>query len=303
VSDSQSVGCDNCGAVLQIAATTKATVCPYCAHPSIVDRPPSPDRPVPSFAVGFVLSRDDAFGRAQRWIRGSSLFARSDFRRAPLEAVRSVYLPAYLYGAIARSSYSAEIGENYTVTETYTTTDAKGNTVTRTRTRTVTEWRSLSGQHECYVRDVVVTASRGLPNPELEAVEPFDMRAFKRYDGAMIAGWTAEEPSLARSDCLETARSEAQQKVMAMLGRFMPGDKHRSLQANIAVSDEVLDLVMLPVWVFAARYRDDAPPVRIVVNGQTGKVGGDVPLSWLKIGIAIALAVIAVVAIVIGVTS
>src|SRR5690606_16192924 len=108
-------------------------------------------------------------------------------KTASISEMRGVYVPAYLYAAIAHSSYSASIGEEYQETETYTTT-VNGKTVTRTRTVTKTEWRPLSGRHSAYVMDVIVTASRGLPNAELEAVEPFDLRQMRRYDGALISG-------------------------------------------------------------------------------------------------------------------
>ena len=50
-----------------------------------------------------------------------------------------------------------------------------------------------------------------------------------------------------------------------------------------------------PIWVFAVRYRDDKPPLRVLINGQTGTIAGKVPLSVWKILFTIvgALAVIA----------
>ena len=50
-------------------------------------------------------------------------------------------------------------------------------------------------------------------------------------------------------------------------------------------SEESADLTLLPVWVFAVRHAADKPPVRVLVNGQTGKVWGKVPTSWAKIGL------------------
>ena len=43
---------------------------------------------------------------------------------------------------------------------------------------------------------------------------------------------------------------------------------------------------MIPVWVLALRYRDTKDPLRVVINGQTGKIAGKVPLAWWKITIA-----------------
>ena len=158
----------------------RTTQCPYCASTAVVERPPSRDRPDPTFALGFVVDHERAARAVERWIRSRGLFARSDFKKAAIEFTRGVYLPAYLYGAIAHTEYSAQIGENYTTTETYTTTDSKGRMVVRTRTVTKTEWRSLEGSHSCYMLDVIVSASKAVANKDLEAIEPFDLRALER---------------------------------------------------------------------------------------------------------------------------
>jgi hypothetical protein len=230
------------------------------------------------FVIAFVYPQQSALDTAHTWVKGR-WFAPQAFRRANVSDTRGVYLPAYLYSAAAHSEYTAEIGENYTVTETYTDSEGK----TQTRTRTETEWRSLAGRYAAYVDDVAVTASRGIPNQELEAVEPFDLRALHRYSAKVISGWISEEPSLSIAECIANAREEAVQAVGARLSKFMPGDSHRNLQHRTWLEQEDAQLVLLPVWVLAVRYRDDKPPVRLLVNGQTGRLYGKRPLSWLKI--------------------
>lgn len=69
----------------------------------------------------------------------------------------------------------------------------------------------------------------------------------------------------------------------------MPGDSHRDLKWETTLTDEVVDLVLLPVFVFAARYAEGKPPVRLLVNGQTGEVYGKVPLSAPKVALAVVL--------------
>lgn len=292
---STTLECQTCGAALAVEAHQRTAKCVYCASPSIVARPPSPDRPDPTFVLGFVLPPERALEIARSWIR-KPLLAPEAFRRAVPEDIRGLYLPAYVYSAAAFSEYNAQIGENYTVTETYTTTDSKGRTVTRTRTRVETEWRSLSGRHATYVHDRVVTASRGIPNAELEAVEPFDLRALHRYTPKVISGWLAEEASLAQAECLQMARSEAVEAVGRMLGPFMPGDKHRGLTHRTWLEQEHLALTLLPIWVLAVRYAPDKPIVRLLVNGQTGRLHGKAPRSALKITLLV-LTIVALIAI------
>lgn len=286
------IACQACGAKLVLESNMRTAICPYCASPSIVQRPPSVDLPKPTFVIGFTIDHERATKLVKKWIGNSHLFVRSDFKRAAPELTRGVYLPAYLYSALAESRYSASIGENYTETQTYTTTDSKGRTVTRTRTVTKTEWRPLSGQHACYVSDVVVTASQGVSNAALEAIEPYDLRQLRRYAPEFIVGWLAEEPSRDQDECFRLAHDETIAKVGRMLKNFMPGDSHRNLQYDTSLSQEVIDLVLFPVWSFAVRYDEQKPPVQILINGQTGRVGGKVPISVAKVSAAVIIALL-----------
>lgn len=292
------VECGRCGASMQLPSTARTAVCPYCAAPAIVERPRTSASVDPTFAMGFVFEASRARELVARWARAQGPFREPGVRRAKVEDVRGVYLPAYLYSAVARSRYSAQIGEEYTETETYTTTDSNGKTVTETRTVTRTEHRPLHGEHAAYVADVLVTASRVLRNEELEAVEPFDLRVIRRYDPSLVAGWIAEDPSMTAAECYELARREAVEKVGASLHGFMPGDSHRDLVHQTWLEQESLDLVLVPVWVLALRYREDRELLRVLVNGQTGLVAGRVPWSRLRIGLAVAAALLAVAAVV-----
>lgn len=277
-----SLECESCGAVLEVPAGLRTARCPYCASPAVIETPRSADVDRATFVLGFVVTEEDALARARKYIR-SSWFTPTAFAKADVTLTRGVYVPAYLYTAAADVAYSASIGENYTVVETYTTTNSKGQTVTRTRTKTKTEWRSLTGQWQSYLDDIVVTASRGLANQELEAVEPFDLRALVRYTPKVLSGWIAEDPSIASGECHRVARAEAQNSIAGRLAKHMPGNRHRQLKWTTQVSQEDLELVLLPVWVLAVRYDEEKPPIRIIINGQTGALAGSRPRSWLKI--------------------
>jgi hypothetical protein len=287
--------CQNCGAALSVEGALRTAVCAFCAAPSVVEHPAGEAGPRPDFTLGFVQPQEAVQEHVARWLKTRSVFCPGSVRRAKVEALQGVYVPAYLYSAVASSEYSAEIGEEYTVEETYTTTE-DGKSVTRTRTRTETEWRALSGRYTANVVDVLVTASAGLSNAELAAVEPFDYRAIRRYSPAMISGWLAEDPSMTPAQCLALAQAEALQKTSQALERFLPGDRHRGIDHRTRLEQEELALVQVPVWLLNARYRKDKPPIRIVVNGQTGAIQGKPPLSWLRISAAVLAALVAILA-------
>lgn len=293
------LSCGQCGATL-VFEGVRSQNCPYCASPNFVERPAVAERPDPTFVVTFTGDDKVARRHLDAWLKSRSLFSDGRIKRARVEALRAVYLPAYLYSAVSVSDYSAMIGEDYQETETYTTTDSEGNTRTETRTVTRTEHRALAGRYRGYVADVVVSASAGLSNTELEAVEPFDLKQLRRFSPALVAGWITEEYSRGADECMQLSRGEASGQIGSRLGPFMPGDRYSDLSFKTTVQWESMEPVLVPVWVLAVRYRDDKPPLRVVMNGQSGKVTGDVPLSIWKILITIAVVVGGIVAIIIA---
>ncbi len=294
--------CQNCGASLAFDGVRTAT-CPYCASPNFVERPAATGQPDPQFVVTFIGDAEVARRALERWLGSRTMFADSRLRRARVEDIRGIYAPSYLYSAVANTDYNAQIGENYTETETYTETDSQGRTQTRTRTVTRTEYRSLAGRHVSYVTDVIVSASAGLTNAELERVEPFDLKQMRRYSPALISGWIAEEFARPATECEQASRREAVDQIGARLRRYMPGDSYSDLAWKTTVSWESMDPILVPVWVFAVRYREDRAPLRVIINGQTGTIHGKVPLSPWKIVLAILVVVAVIVAIVLAARS
>jgi hypothetical protein len=269
------ITCSSCGATILIEPQLRTARCRYCDSPSVVDRPATADRPRPLFAIGFSVDRERATDAIRRFLRGKWL-APSGLQRAAAERVQGIYLPAYLYSADVDIEFTAQIGEAYE----RTTIDPSSKRLRRVRE---IEYRELAGRHASYITDTVVTASRGLANAELEAIEPFDLAALTGYSPALVSGWIAEEPSLNREACLRLAREEVQRRAVGIIDSFLPGDTHRGTRCDTTLREESADLILLPVWVYALRYHPRRPPVRLLVNGQTGKAGGATPLSWSKL--------------------
>lgn len=295
-------GCGNCGAGLAFDGVRTET-CPFCACPNFVERPPAAGQPDPRFVVAFVGDKAAARRAIERWLGSRSWFADAAIKRATIEDLRGIYVPAYVYSAVAHTSYTAQIGEQYTETETYTTKESDDpirkwpglprppatRTKTETRTVTRTEYRALAGTHVGYVTDVMVSASTGLGHAELARIEPFDLRQMRRFQPALVSGWIAEEFSRTPGECQRASREEALDQIGVKLRRFMPGDSYSDLTWRSQVEWESMEPVLVPAWVLAVRYRPNKPALRVVINGQTGKIGGRAPLAWWKIVLALAV--------------
>ena len=80
----------------------------------------------------------------------------------------------------------------------------------------------------------------------------------------------------------------------------MPGDTHRNLQVHPDYSAQTFKHVLVPVWVLSYNY--GAKTFQVVVNGYTGTIAGQHPLSWVKIALAV-LAALIVILILVSLTS
>lgn len=275
--------CDNCGSEVATDPDQRSYICPFCDSTYVVEfSPEQTNRQPPEFIIGFAVTPEEAQEKFRNWIADNGFFRPGDLKSAAIaDKQKGVYLPFWSFSMLAQSRWSATIGEYWYRTETYTTTDSKGNTTTHTRQVRETEWWPLSGNHHHYYAGYLVSGSRGLPQNQAERIKPFNLPAMKRYEPYFLAGWLAEEYSIARDHALQLCQQVFFQREQHNVGAFLPGDTHRELQVSTNFSSVNSDLCLLPVYVLSYRYRDKL--YRFLVNGQTGKIAGDKPTSWKRI--------------------
>ncbi len=275
--------CENCGAEVATDPDHLSYVCPFCDSTYVVEVTPDvARRQRPEFVIGFAITRERAQEIFRQWLKQRTMFCPNDLGSVQVEdKMMGVYLPFWAFTMQAKSGWSAQIGEYWYRTETYTTTDSKGKTVVKTRQVRETEWWNLDGQHHQYHSGFLVSGSKGLPQDQAERIKPFNLPALKRYEPYFLAGWLAEEHSVRREDAMKLCRQVFYQREQQLVADFLPGDTHRSLQVRTTFHDENSDLCLLPVYLLSYRYNDKL--YRFMVNGQTGKSAGDKPVSTGKI--------------------
>lgn len=271
--------CPQCGAEVSFEGDRLAQVCAFCETPLVASAGGGPE-PVDA-VVPFALDQKVSAGRLAVFLQDAR-WAPEAVRRIRPEALKSVLIPFYTYDATARSTYTGRVGVFWHRTQTYVS-----NGKVRTRTIRETEWFKVSGSHVHVYKDHIVSGSKGLPEAEANALEPFDLGAALPYAPALVAGLTAELPTVDHARAQETARAELAEAENRMIAAFLPGDQVSDVQNQTEVAVGAVRLVLLPVWI--ATYRHAGKVFRLLVNGQTGEVVGEVPRSTLKIVLAVLL--------------
>jgi hypothetical protein len=269
--------CPQCGASVTLPPEQIASSCAFCASPLV--KSTSTGQPIDRVAP-FDVAKLQAGNLLAQHLQGRWFIPETLRQAGKPQKLRGVLVPFWCYDAEARSDWSARQGIHWYRTEVYTTV-VNGKTVTRTRVVKETEWFNTSGSHVASYDDHLVSGSRGLSEPESNELEPFDLGRSLPFSPALLAGWTAERPTVPKSEAHSTANQEIANVENAAIRHFLPADVVSNVenQTSIEVSD--LELVMLPVWV--GTYRHKTSVLRLLVNGQTGEVVADLPTSWVKV--------------------
>jgi hypothetical protein len=289
--------CKGCGAEVATSLDQRSYTCPFCDTSIVVEVPLTEGRQRPEFVIGFAVTADQAKEKFWHWLKQNSWYRPGDLAQQSIaDRQRGVYLPFWHFSMYADSDWAAQIGQYWYRTETYTTTDANGKKHTHTRQVRETEWFPLQGEHHRYYFGFMVAATRGINLEESRAIQPYQMSALARYRPHFLAGWMAEEYSIDREVAADKAMEEFRRRQQQEIAYFLPGDEQSNLQVRTQMQINGSDLVLLPVHVLSYRYNDQV--FRFLVNGQTGKIVGQKPISKKRIA-ALIIAIILVLALII----
>ena len=115
----------------------------------------------------------------------------------------------------------------------------------------------------------------------IESIYPFDTKALVPYKPEFLAGWGAEAYTVDLKEGWKLGQGIMQQQVNGACAAQVPGDTHRNLKVNTAFSKMTYKHVLFPVWIASYRFSDKV--YHFLVNGQTGEVRGQAPISWIRV--------------------
>jgi DNA-directed RNA polymerase subunit RPC12/RpoP len=271
------IGCRECGAVVNVIPGEQTATCTFCRSQQVLAQESAGTAIRPESVVPFKVDKNAAAQRFEDWL-GSLWFRPNDLKQmAKLHDIAGVYVPFWTFDARVDSSWTAEAGYHYYVTEQYT--DQQGNKQTRQVQHT--RWEHARGRRADHFDDVVVCASKGLPPDLVQSLPAFDTRQLTPYRPEFLAGWRAESYAIDLMPAWQQGQETMASTQQSRCASDIPGDTHRNLHVNNQFSYVTFKHVLLPVWIAAYRYRDE--PYRFLVNGQTGEVVGKAPYSFWKI--------------------
>ena len=260
-------GCPSCGAELICDETTAATACPYCGNPSIVPGQFSGAKK-PDCIIPFKLSKEQAVEALKKHYQKKLLLPKAFADENHLQEIKGVYVPFWLFDG------RAEADVTFKTTRTHTRTTGKERIIS---TDHFEVWRkgSVPFSH------VPADGASKMPDSHMDAIEPFDYTELKPFSLSYLPGFLADKYDVSAEECAPRAKERCRNSaVNAMRSTVVGYESCIPVREDVTVHCEQVRYALLPVWLLATRWKDQN--YLFAMNGQTGKLIGDLPISWAR---------------------
>lgn len=262
--------CPQCGGEIITEDNEAAAFCSFCGGSTILDSRISQAKR-PFFIIPFQKTKEDCVESYRKMV-GRAIFAKPGVRDSKnINSFRGIYMPYISYKFEKSGSVNVEGTRSY----------QRGD-------YSYTEHHSLSSEVNEYYDNIAYDASSTFADNLSQAIAPFDQSAQKPFTPSFLSGFYAdtsdvpEDLYIAEGADIVAGDAYRQFKHMPPVSRYAVSEKKARPQFTPKCTNG--KLVMFPVWFMSLRTQEKGEE-RVsyaVMNGQTGKIAADIPISLSK---------------------
>lgn len=258
--------CSVCGAEVVTDKTTIATECAFCGNPVVLTEQLD-TKFRPKWIIPFNIPREQVGGIYRNYVK-TRPFTPANFRsEATVGRIKGVYVPFWMYRMNMQGNIRAR-GERV-----FTREDARYIYTTH-------QVFSIERGGSLQINDLPVDASTKAPDDAMDSVEPFDYGKKKEFRMPYMAGFLAERYDQDAKECYDRALRRSSATMEEELRSTIRDYASVTVtDRNIREADNTInaDYALLPVYLLPVKYKDK--DYLFAINGQTGKITGNVPIS------------------------
>ena len=255
--------CPSCAAELICDATTAATSCPYCGNPTVVPGQFAGTYK-PDFVLPFKLKKEDAVRALKKHYEGKPLLPKSFSEENHVQEIKGVYVPFWLFNG----EVDVDMDLEASIDSSY---DSLNERITETK------HYKLHREGTVPFERIPADGSSKMPDDYMDSIEPFDYSDLKPFSTAYLPGYLAEKYDVPVEECAaradERARSTARAAIISSAGFA----NARPVREDLDLRRGQVQYALMPVWMLSTRY--EGKNYLFAMNGQTGKMVGDLPSS------------------------
>ena len=264
LSGTRAYSCPSCGGEIIGDQNTAATSCPYCGNVAIIQEQLS-GMLRPDFVIPFKLDKNAAKAALTKHMKGKPMLPKLFKSQSRIDNITGIYVPFWLFGC---DSY-ARI--RYRATRISRWSDSDYNYIK-------TDYYLVMREGDIGFSNVPVDGSQKMDDAYMEAVEPFDYGQLAPFQSAYLAGYLADKYDVDAEMSKERANHRIKSSVESVFAGTTVGYATCIPEnSNIQLSGGSVHYALLPVWMLNTRYKDKM--YTFAMNGQTGRLAGELPVS------------------------
>ncbi len=256
--------CQSCGGEIVGDETIGATLCPFCDNP-VVMMGQFGGALKPDWVIPFKLDKKAAIDALNRHYGGKKLLPKVFGDQNHIEEVKGIYVPFWLFD----TDVTAQI--RYKGTRTRTWDDSRFH-------YTETAHYSILRGGEIGFSKVPVDGSSKMDNKLMESIEPYHFRDAVDFGTAYLAGYLADKYDVNAEESIERANDRIKKSTEKAFAKTVSGyDSVVPDTSAIQLKNGKAGYALLPVWVLNTTWKGEK--YTFAMNGQTGKLVGDLPVD------------------------
>ena len=259
--------CPSCGGEVVGDDSMAACSCPYCGN-SVIIAKQFEGVLKPDLVIPFKYSKQQAVEALKNFFSGKILLPKNFFNDTVIEKMNGIYMPYWLFDC--DSSCSARYRATRMVS--YRSGDYQ---ITHTDHYLVYRDGNMS------FSNIPVDASLKLSPELLESLEPFDFKDGVDFNTAYLSGYFADKYEEGKDSTIKRANERIKQTTAELMMSTVVGYITVIPESsNIRINEGSIRYALLPIYVIHATH--NGKKYTFAMNGQTGKMSGDLPTDNKK---------------------
>jgi len=256
--------CKSCGGVIVGDENTGATSCPYCDNP-VVMMGQFAGALKPDCVIPFKLDKNAAIAALKKHYGGKKLLPKVFSSQNHIEEVKGIYVPFWLFDADA----DAQI--RYKASKVRTWSDSRYN-------YTETSFFSVVRGGQIGFERVPVDGSSKIDDTLMESLEPYNFKDAVDFRTAYLAGYLADKYDVDAEASIDRANERIKRSTEDAFRKTVTGYTTVNAEnTNVQLRNGKAKYALYPVWILNTIW--NGQKYTFAMNGQTGKLVGDLPMD------------------------
>ena len=256
--------CKSCGGEIVGDETTAATSCPFCDNPIVMMGQFSGSLK-PDYVIPFKIDKKAAKAALKKHYEGKRLLPKVFKDENHIDEIKGIYVPVWLFDA------DADANIRYKATKVRVWSDQNYD-YTETRFYAVSRGGKIGFQ--C----VPVDGSSKMDDTLMESIEPFNFSEAVNFQTAYLAGYLADKYDVDSEQSIGRANERIKKSTENEFAATVQGYATVIPEAtSIRLQNGKAKYALYPVWLLNTTWNGNK--YVFVMNGQTGKFAGDLPLD------------------------